>query len=69
MIFPETFLELMDDSNAKQLQCVQVLNKSKRRPATIGKHLFLISMVFSPTEKLWLIATEMNPDHLTQKTE
>jgi len=39
MIFPETFLELMDNSNARQLQCIQVLNKSKRKPATIGDSL------------------------------
>jgi ribosomal protein L14 len=36
MIFPETFLELMDNSNARYLQCIQVLNKSRRKPASIG---------------------------------
>lgn len=36
MIQTETFLEVADNSGAKQVQCIKVLGGSKRRNANIG---------------------------------
>ena len=36
MIYPETFLEVADNSGARKVQCIKVLGGSKRKFASVG---------------------------------
>ncbi len=36
MIYPETYLEVADNSGARKVQCIKVLGGSKRKTASVG---------------------------------
>nr|YP_009310475.1 ribosomal protein L14 [Pyramimonas parkeae]AOT98955.1 ribosomal protein L14 [Pyramimonas parkeae] len=41
MIHLGTYLKLMDNSGVKELQCIRIMNSSKRKPAKIGDSLLV----------------------------
>ena len=41
MIHNLTYLNLIDNTGAKEIQCIRVLNKSKRKPGSLGSKLII----------------------------
>jgi large subunit ribosomal protein L14 len=41
MIHVGSYLELMDNSGAKEIQCIRVINPSPKRPATVGDQILV----------------------------
>jgi large subunit ribosomal protein L14 len=41
MIHVGSYLELMDNSGAKEIQCIRVINPSPKRPASVGDQILV----------------------------